>query len=39
MQALKERGETPEECTPTEIAKVAGMPLYVVLDIMAELLP
>ena len=39
MQALKERGETPEECTPTEISKAAGMPLYVVLDIIAELLP
>ena len=39
MQALKERGETPGECTPNEISKAAGMPLYVVLDIIAELLP
>ena len=39
MQALKKRGETPEECSPTEIAKETGMPLYVVLDIIAELLP
>jgi hypothetical protein len=39
MQALKERGETPEECTPNEIARKTGMPLYIVLDIIAELLP
>lgn len=39
MQALKKRGETPDECTPNEIAKETGMPLYVVLDIIAELLP
>lgn len=39
MQALKERGETPEECTPNEIAHKTGMPLYIVLDIIAELLP
>jgi Fe2+ or Zn2+ uptake regulation protein len=39
MQALKKRGETPAECSPNEIAKETGMPLYVVLDIIAELLP
>lgn len=39
MQALKKRGETPDECSPNEIAKETGMPLYVVLDIIAELLP
>ena len=39
MQALKERGEIPEECAPNEISKAAGMPLYVVLDIIAELIP
>lgn len=39
MQALKKRGETPEECSPNEIAHETGMPLYVVLDIIAELLP
>lgn len=39
MQALKKRGETPDNCSPSEIARETGMPLYVVLDIMAELLP
>ena len=39
MQALKKRGETPDECSPNEIARETGMPLYVVLDIIAELLP
>ncbi len=39
MQALKKRGETPDECSPNEIAKETGMPLYVVLDVLAELLP
>ena len=39
MQALKKRGETPVECSPNEIAHETGMPLYVVLDILAELLP
>ena len=39
MQALKKRSETPEECSPNEIAKETGMPLYVVLDVLAELLP
>ena len=39
MQALKKRGETPDECSPNEIAKETGMPLYVVLDMIAELLP
>lgn len=39
MQALKKRGETPEACSPNEIAHETGMPLYVVLDIIAELLP
>lgn len=39
MQVLKKRGETPDECSPNEIAKETGMPLYVVLDIIAELLP
>jgi hypothetical protein len=39
MQALKKRGETPEECSPNEIARETGMPLYVVLDMIAELLP
>lgn len=39
MQALKKHGETPDECSPNEIAKETGMPLYVVLDIIAELLP
>jgi hypothetical protein len=38
MQALKMRGEIPVECSPNEIAKETGMPLYVVLDIIAELL-
>ncbi len=39
MQALKKRGETPDECSPNEIARETGMPLYVVLDVIAELLP
>jgi hypothetical protein len=39
MQALKKRGEAPEECSPNEIAKETGMPLYVVLDVLAEMLP
>ena len=39
MQALKKRGETPAECSPNEIAHETGMPLYVVLDTIAELLP
>jgi Fe2+ or Zn2+ uptake regulation protein len=39
MQALKKRGETPEECAPNEIANETGMPLHVVLDVLAELLP
>ncbi|NMX21400.1 hypothetical protein C5S30_02980 [ANME-1 cluster archaeon GoMg4] len=39
MQALKKRSETPEECSPNEIAKETGMLLYVVLDVIAELLP
>ncbi|MEA2075442.1 MAG: hypothetical protein U9O85_06880 [Euryarchaeota archaeon] len=39
MQALKKRGETPEECSPNEVARETGMPLYVVLDMIAELLP
>ena len=36
MQALKKRGETPEECSPNEIARETGMPLYVVLDVIHD---
>jgi Fe2+ or Zn2+ uptake regulation protein len=39
MEALKKRGETPDECSPNEVARETGMPLHVVLDIIAELLP
>ena len=35
---LKRRSETPEECSPAEIAGEIGMPLAVVLDAIGELL-
>ena len=37
-EQLKRRGETPEECSPVEIAEETGMPLAVVLDAIRELL-
>lgn len=37
-EQLKRRGETPEECSPAEIAEETGMPLAVVLDAIEELL-
>ncbi len=37
-EQLKRRGETPQECSPAEIAKETGMPLAVVLDAIEELL-
>lgn len=38
IEQLKRRGETPEECSPAEIADGTGMPLPVVLDAIEELL-
>jgi len=37
-EQLKRRGETPQDCSPAEIAKGTGMPLAVVLDSIEELL-
>jgi len=37
-EQLKHRGETPEECSPAEIAEETSMPLAVVLDAIEELL-
>ena len=37
-EQLKRRGETPQECSPAEIAEETGMPLAVVLDAIEELL-
>ena len=37
-EQLKRRDETPQECSPAEIAKETGMPLAVVLDAIEELL-
>ena len=38
VEQLKRRGETPDECSPAEIAEETGMPLAVVLDAIEELL-
>ncbi|MBA7648404.1 hypothetical protein ES703_56190 [subsurface metagenome] len=37
-EQLKRRDETPEECSPAEIAEETAMPLAVVLDAIEELL-
>lgn len=37
MEQLKRREETPEECSPGEIADETGIPLAVVLDAIEEL--
>ena len=37
-EQLKCRGETPQDCSPAEIAKETSMPLAVVLDAIEELL-
>lgn len=37
-EQLKRRGETPQECSPAEIAEGTGMPLAVVLDAIEELM-
>ncbi|MFC1925701.1 hypothetical protein ACFLW2_03275 [Chloroflexota bacterium] len=38
MGQLKRRGESPEECSPAEIARETGMPLVAVLNAIEELL-
>jgi len=38
VEQLKRRGETPDECSPAEIAEETGMPLAVVLDAIEEVL-
>ena len=37
-EQLKRRGETPQECSPAEIAEETGMPLSAVLDAVEELM-
>ena len=37
-EIIKRRNESPQECSPAEIAKETGMPLAVVLDAIGELL-
>jgi len=37
-EQLKRRGETPQECSPAEIAEETGMPLAIVLDAIEELM-
>jgi len=37
-EQLKRRDETPQECSPAEIAEETRMPLAVVLDAIEELL-
>ena len=37
-EQLKRREETPQECSPAEIAEETGMPLAVVLDAIEELM-
>lgn len=37
-EQLKRKGETPEECSPAEIAKGTGMPVATVLDAIEQLL-
>ena len=37
-EQLKRRGETPQECSPAEIAEETGMPLAIVLDAVEELM-
>jgi hypothetical protein len=37
-EQLKRRNETPQECSPAEIAEETGMPLAVVLDAIEELI-
>ena len=36
-EIIKRRNESPQECSPAEIAKETGMPLAVVLDAIEEL--